>query len=392
MSSGPLSRSADLQQLLAEGYDVEIRDALLFVHHIPYVTSAKEVAFGVLVSELELAGDVTVPPRQHVAMFIGGFPCDVEGTPLAGLGNAGGRKEAAPGLFVDHQFSNKPAEGYSDYHAKITAYVSLISGPARILDPASTAQPNRFHESVDDASVFLYPDTASGPMGIRSLGAKLEQEKIAIVGVGGTGSYVLDLVAKTPVREIHLFDGDRFINHSAFRTPGAASCDDLRPVPTKVCYLSGVYGRMRRGVIPHEYYLDGETVAELRDMSFVFLCLDRATTKHAIIAKLLEWQIPFVDVGMTVEAVDGALGGGIATTLVTPAKNDHVTVRIPIAPDDDPNDDYSTRIQIAELNALNAAHAVIKWKKHLGFYRDQRREHFALYTLDVNMLNNEDFQ
>jgi tRNA A37 threonylcarbamoyladenosine dehydratase len=36
--------------------------------------------------------------------------------------------------------------------------------------------------------------------------AKLEGKKIAIVGVGCTGSYILDLVAKTPVSEIHMYD------------------------------------------------------------------------------------------------------------------------------------------------------------------------------------------
>jgi hypothetical protein len=40
---------------------------------------------------------------------------------------------------------------------------------------------------------------------------KLELGKIAIIGLGGTGSYVLDLAAKTPVKEIHLFDGDKFL-------------------------------------------------------------------------------------------------------------------------------------------------------------------------------------
>jgi tRNA A37 threonylcarbamoyladenosine dehydratase len=45
--------------------------------------------------------------------------------------------------------------------------------------------------------------------------------------MGGTGSYILDLVAKTAVMEIHLFDGDDFNQHNAFRAPGAASLEDL---------------------------------------------------------------------------------------------------------------------------------------------------------------------
>jgi hypothetical protein len=37
-------------------------------------------------------------------------------------------------------------------------------------------------------------------------------------GLGGTGSYILDLVSKTPVNEILLFDSDDFLQHNAFRS------------------------------------------------------------------------------------------------------------------------------------------------------------------------------
>jgi hypothetical protein len=54
------------------------------------------------------------------------------------------------------------------------------------------------------------------------------------------------------------------------------------------------------------------------------------------------------------------------------------------------NRDYSQNIQIADLNSLNAALAVIKWKKLLGFYRDLEHEHFSTYTIDGNLVTNED--
>jgi hypothetical protein len=52
--------------------------------------------------------------------------------------------------------------------------------------------------------------------------------------------------------------------------------------------------------------------------------------------------------------------------------------------------DYSHNIQIAELNALNAALAVIKWKKLCGFYQDLEREHCSVYTINGNHIANED--
>ena len=57
--------------------------------------------------------------------------------------------------------------------------------------------------------------------------------------------------------------------------------------------------------------------------------------------------------------------------------------------DIDLDNDYSRNIQIAELNALNAALAVIKWKKFLGFYVDIEQEHSSYYQIDGNHIVNE---
>ena len=52
---------------------------------------------------------------------------------------------------------------------------------------------------------------------------RLAGDRIGIVGLGGTGSYILDYVSKTRVVEIHLFDGDGYQQHNAFRAPGATT-------------------------------------------------------------------------------------------------------------------------------------------------------------------------
>ena len=36
-------------------------------------------------------------------------------------------------------------------------------------------------------------------------------------------------------------------------------------------------------------------------------------------------------------------------------------------------DDYSSNIQVADLNALNAILAIIRWKRYLGFYATHTR-------------------
>ena len=51
-------------------------------------------------------------------------------------------------------------------------------------------------------------------------------------------------------------------------------------------------------------------------------------------------------------------------------------------------DDYSSNIQVAELNALNAILAVIWWKRHLGFYATHEATNLTIYKLYLNELRN----
>jgi hypothetical protein len=126
-------------------------------------------------------------------------------------------------------------------------------------------------------------------------------------------------------------------------------------------------------------------------MDFVFLCLDSGPIKKLIVETLQEARIPFIDVGMGVYLADGALGGILRVTTSTPEQREHVWAkkRIPFT-DGDSNNEYAQNIQIAELNALNAALAVIKWKKLRGFYLDLEGEHHSTYTIDGNAVVNDD--
>lgn len=390
MSHTLIGRSPDLKRLRDEGYDLEIRSGHLLVRNVPYLDSGREVRYGVLVTTLTLAGDITTTPDNHVAHFIGSYPCHLDGREIDEIRNSGA-KTLADGLEVDHTFSAKPNTPFTDYHAKVTQYVAILSAPAQAADANVTPRPFLpiGADEADEDSVFEYLDTASSRAEITLVTDKLAaSERVAIVGLGGTGAYVLDLIAKTPVLEIHLFDGDTFLQHNAFRSPGAASIDDLRAKPAKVQYLRGLYSRMHRGIVAHEVYVSDENVGDLEGMSFVFLCLEGAG-KEAIITKLEALDIPFVDVGMGIYERDGSLGGVVRVTTSTQLRREHVRGCIPLS-GEPANNEYDANIQIADLNALNAAFAVIRWKKLLGFYHDLEHEHRTTYTIDGNMLTNRE--
>jgi hypothetical protein len=124
-------------------------------------------------------------------------------------------------------------------------------------------------------------------------------------------------------------------------------------------------------------------------MDFVFLCLDQGRTKSLIVERLLEWGVPFIDVGMGLNLADDSLVGVVRVTLVSEAKSDHLLSRISLG-DSGGHNEYSRNIQIADLNCLNASLAVIRWKKMLGFYYDPENDHSSVYTIDGNSIINED--
>lgn len=394
MSAQLISHSPDLRRLRDEGYDISVVGGYLVVRHIPYVTETKQVALGVLVSSLDLAGDVTLAPTDHTVGFAGTPPCDRTGTSLTKLMNGIGPGTMG-GETICCTFSNKIIDGgqmrpYRDYYEKVTTYVQKLAVEAVAIDASATAQPYNPIPADDVDSVFRYLDTGTSRSGTDELTARLVCRRVAIVGLGGTGSYVLDLVAKTPVELIDLYDGDRFLQHNAFRSPGAPSLDELRQRPMKVDYWRARYDPMRGGIDAHPYFLDASNAVELAGADFVFLTMDRSPAKKAIVQELERQGIAFVDTGMGVDIRPTGLGGILRTTTSTPDQRDHVWSQHRIPMSEGGVDEYSTNIQIADLNALNACLAVIRWKKHCGFYEDTEQERHTLYTIGGNDLINED--
>lgn len=54
------------------------------------------------------------------------------------------------------------------------------------------------------------------------------------------------------------------------------------------------------------------------------------------------------------------------------------------------DDVYGTNIQVADINPLNGALAVIKWKKLCDFYQDCYREHQSAYAINAHQLTRDE--
>lgn len=386
MSQKLVALNPDLVRLRDEGYSVEVRDAHLVVADIPYVNAQKQVLRGTLVSELTMVGDKTQQPSTHVIQFAGEYPCTNEGKPIEAIRNQSQRQQVAPGLYIDHAFSSKPKAGaYKDYYEKVRTYANILAGYAQAIDPLASPQIFRPVADSGDNSVFHYIDTAASRAGIALLSQKLTTAKVAIVGLGGTGSYLLDFIAKVPIGEIHLFDGDRFLQHNAFRAPGAPSAAELERAMLKVEYFREIYSRMHRGIVAHPVFVGPAEFEILQTMSFIFICMDSGPAKRSLIDALHAADRPFIDVGMGIELADDVLTGIARVTTSVPGQRDHIWNSISCA-DNTAENVYARNIQIAELNAMNATLAVIQWKKLCGFYFDASPSFNTTYMISTNKL------
>jgi molybdopterin/thiamine biosynthesis adenylyltransferase len=241
------------------------------------------------------------------------------------------------------------------------------------------------------AGPFVYPDTASSRAGIDAVSQRLAGGTIAIVGLGGTGSVVLDLISKTPADRILLIDGDRAEQHNAFRWPGAMGIEDIAAGYTKVAYFARIYGHIHRGIEAHALHLTPETIVLLDDVDFVFVCVDSVAARAFIIPALEDRDLPYIDCGLGLSLIDDRLMGLVRVTTSTPAMRDHVHAkdRIPMTGDAD-DELYRSNIQVADLNMLAGTLAVIQYKQLRGFYLDTEAEYHAIYSTDGNGIINAD--
>jgi len=388
MSNLQIDHSSDLKRLRDEGYTVSIKDGILVLEDIPYVNNKCEIAIGTLISTVTLSGQKAMYDQDHKAYFIGEAPCHKDGREISEIINTKGTQNHGNDIISQMMLSSKPQGNYRDYYHKMTVYAAMISSPAQSIDPTVTPRQHKVFEEIDNNTIFNYHDANSSRSSIAHIADKLKPYKVGIIGLGGTGSYILDFVAKTPVQQIHIFDGDEFYSHNAFRAPGAPTIDELNSGMKKVSYLNGIYSKMHKGIAVHPVFMNEENLSLLDTLDFIFVAVDDGSIKKTIFKHLDEKEIDYVDVGMGISIKDDMLSGMLRTTaFVTPnSKCLQDTINYVTSEEDI----YGSNIQISELNSINASLAVIAWKQSAGFYQSLIGVEQTLFTLStMNLIRTE---
>lgn len=367
-----VNHNDDLRRLVEKGYAVAFDGGYLVVRDIPYLDGEKRLQWGGIVTKLVFVDKEKVSQEDHQIFFAGSVPHSMTGTPIPNLGGGAttlALSEACKDVVVQRSFSNKPkATGkFADFFEKIESYVSIISGPAIELHGVT---PCTFKcVEAMPTSVFKFHDTMTSRAEITDLSAKLSNDVVAVIGLGGTGAYVLDFLVKTPFREIRAFDTDVFHVHNAFRSPGKLEESELGKPKAEV--YRARYDSFRGSLTIEPRFIDASSVDLLEGVTFAFVCVDKGPSRKGIFDLLIGKHIPFIDVGMGLDRKKGPLNGMLRTTYYSVENGQKLLEKGLAELTENPNDEYRTNIQISELNALNACLAVVRFKQLRGFYFEE---------------------
>ena len=373
----------DMRRLVEKGYAVAFDSNYLVIRDIPYLDSECKLQIGAIVSKLVFVDEKQVIQDDHQIFFAGSVPYNLDGKPIPNLGGGPTQlalSDASKDIVVQRSFSNKPKDTgkFQDFFEKIESYVAIISGPAIELHNANPFTFRAVNEIVSD-TVFKFHDTLTSRAEITDLSAKFKDDVIAVIGLGGTGAYVLDFLVKTPVREIRAFDLDPFYVHNAFRSPGRLEPTELGK-PKADIYLAR-YEDFRTGLSVTRKFIDASCSDELNGVTFAFVCVDKGSSRASIFDLLISKGIPFIDVGMGLKRRENLLSGMLRTTYYSAEHGQKIRDMGLAELADAPNDLYKTNIQIGELNALNACLAVIRFKQLRGFYFEELPYYNLLFEI-----------
>ncbi|ARP64295.1 hypothetical protein A9K65_013575 [Mesorhizobium sp. WSM1497] len=365
------NRNRFVQDLEEQGYLLDFVGGYFLIYGLPYLNERGELAHGDLASPVDLSAEgVLDPPSNHQAWFRGARPHDQNGRQLR-LGGGADKVKVAEGFETDSSFSYKLLDSagqmrsYNSFEEKVHTYIDTITGPALAVFPDATPLRAIEVKAAEQGTPLRFPDTLSSRYHMNDVSRLLEGKRAAIVGLGGTGSYILDFIARTHLAEIALFDDDKVHVHTIFRFPGFIP----RAIGSrKVEALGQQYGQWHANITAVPERVTEANIERLRGFDFVFLAIDHGPSRIFIADWLSANGIPFVDCGMGLNRAPVGLNGVVRVTGVDRAAYE-ATARTVFLPGGDPEGgEYRRQGQIAELNALNAALAVVRFKQHFAIY------------------------
>ena len=248
--------------------------------------------------------------------------------------------------------------------------------------------------SLANRGPFKIPNTFEARAALGPVQDRIREQRIAVIGLGGTGAYVLDLIAKTPVSEIHLLDADEVEWHTFMRAPGAPTTGEIESLSqnplTKVAYNHSKYTSLREGIYPHAVRIDNSSVLaeflSIHPVDFAFVCIDQkkdsdSPRQDVVYEALSEAAIPFIDSGVSITLEDDTVSGAVTTSFYAKGSEAWRTA-IPNARVEGNVPGYRN-VQLPEVNAVAASLAVMEWRRRTEQYVSESGSFLHKFRLET---------
>ena len=241
---------------------------------------------------------------------------------------------------------------------------------------------------------FKIPNTFEARAAIGPVQDRIREQRIGIIGLGGTGAYVLDLISKTPVVDIHLVDADRVDWHNFMRAPGAPDREEIESArkerPLKVDYYLTKYSSLRDGIHAHPFLLDdlskwNEFLSKY-PLDYAFVCIDQRKDsdlprQDVVYSALSEAGIPFIDSGVSITLEEFAVRGAVTTSAYAAGSMEWKDA-VPNVRVEGVMPGYRN-VQLPEVNALAASLAVMEWRRRTGQYISESASFLHKFLLET---------
>lgn len=356
------------------GWHIEVSEDHIAVEGVPY--RQHDGGSGVCQVKVWIHDDgrtMTAPPdgsgATHAARLegvIGGKAHQADGEPVGNVIWTDNTRECVISIKLD-------SGNYADAWHALLVYCSIVAAAAQA---GGDQEPQRIDR------VFQFEILGENTLDIREWQDKASGQKIGIVGLGGVGLWLLDLMSKTDVDEIRIWDGDHIEGRNLVRAPGWAGQDAIGK--NKAEYFGQLYGQFRTGISVYPEYLDPKDPPETFDsLDFVFIAIDDAETRAALCERM-EWTgVPFVDVGMGIERQRGEVRGSLQVFF---SGRDAKRWRIGIPTVVGVGEQEYHILQLADLAALNASLAVGVWRRHIEQYAGGSEDWLVRYSVERHTL------
>ena len=372
MSPTPTNHETELAEVLQAGFDCCVEDDILTVGPIPYRLSDGGIGHGSLICHLNRNGEDIAPPSDHTAAWIGDeVPHLQAGGPMDRLIIDQSRNSWSNGATSVCIMSRRRPEPYPNYGQKMLTYARLIAREA----VTAWRESSPGVVEVKDVSQLVDHETGLNRARVGHFNALLARENVAVIGAGGTGAHIVDLVSKTNVRQVDIYDPDYVSTHTQLRWPGIVERRVVEEKMNKAEYLAALYARRtNRNIQGHPFAIGKDNLTYLNGKTMIFVAIDKGPARREILVGLADMGLNFIDCGIDLQGNDGPLTASLRIIRCQAEQSAEKRLELAMLAPGDANaaddDLYAQNIQTGEMNSLNAALAVIAWKQGIEFYRD----------------------